>query len=64
MLEMYRAFKATEAKQYSSLTFLQLTEEPIWYLIGCDEHADAYLSSLLVLAIYWLYQPIKIDLNS
>lgn len=38
---MYRAFKAMEAKQYSSLNFLQLAEELIGSLIGCGEETDA-----------------------
>lgn len=59
MLQMYTAFKAMEAKQYSSLTFLQLTEEHIRCLTRCGEHTDAYPSSLLVLATYWLYQPVN-----
>lgn len=57
-LQMYRAFTAMEAEQYSSLIFL-LTKALIQCLTGYVEHTDAHPSSLIMLAIYLLYQLIN-----
>lgn len=56
---MRRVFKAMQAKQYSNLTFLWLNEEFKQCLTGYGKHTHAYPSSLSVLHIYLLYQPIN-----